>query len=419
MDFKKLLESFDAVEKQTSVKAKAIQKATGSIGAILESFNRLENDEIVEAEKPDFLDIDGDGDTKESMKKAAKDKKDKVVKEGFDGEVSDRAWEHIQARKEELVDMGMEPEEAQDQAAEEIGVDPEELEDWLANKGASGGGYETWDGKTVYPKIGDTIELYYSEYEDGPEEEWKPNATGKIVGDNGDGTFTLKWRDHESGEILTDDFSVFDEFAILNKDAHDPNRISESRKTNKVEEAIMVSAEGSEAEALLQILKLSGMPAPVAPALPEPQQGPMEPAIDMQDEYANSPDEFDQDLDSVIASGNDLHREKSQYPAAARGDNPMRAFEGKFKAILDELLAEDEINEAAPDYSATYIKTLKNNYGDKKSLSKSDMSKAKNIINKSSNANIKQLAAAGIPHVSAMAKEYVKNKIPGGMKKEQ
>jgi hypothetical protein len=41
------------------------------------------------------------------------------------------AWAAISARKEELMDMGMEPEEAQDQAAEEIGVDPEELEDWL------------------------------------------------------------------------------------------------------------------------------------------------------------------------------------------------------------------------------------------------------------------------------------------------
>jgi hypothetical protein len=44
------------------------------------------------------------------------------------------AWAAISARKEELMDMGMEPEEAQDQAAEEIGVDPEELEAWLDNK---------------------------------------------------------------------------------------------------------------------------------------------------------------------------------------------------------------------------------------------------------------------------------------------
>ena len=127
-----------------------------------------------------------------------------------------------------------------------------------------------------------------------------------------------------------------------------------------LEEAIMVSAEGSEAEALLQILKLSGMPAPVAPALPSPEQGPAEPTIDMQDEYANSPDEFEQDLDSVIASGNDLHREKDQFAASAPGDNPMRAFEGKFKSILDELLAEDNhtddttLNEMFQRYNIFY-----------------------------------------------------------------
>ena len=102
----------------------------------------------------------------------------------------------------------------------------------------------------------------------------------------------------------------------------------------ELEEAIMVSAEGDEAAQLLSILQLAGMPAP-APA-------PMEPEMEMQDEYSNSPDEVEQDLDAVIASGDDLHREKEQFAAAADGDNPMKAFEGKFKSILDELLAEDE-----------------------------------------------------------------------------
>jgi hypothetical protein len=55
------------------------------------------------------------------------------IEEGFDGEITDEVWQHIAARRAELVDdEGMEPEEALEQAAEEIGVDPEELEDWLA-----------------------------------------------------------------------------------------------------------------------------------------------------------------------------------------------------------------------------------------------------------------------------------------------
>ena len=406
MDLRKILASFDAVENNTSASAVAKKKETGSILAILESFNRVENDETVEeAAKPDFPDLDNDGDTKEPMKKAIADKKKKslvkesikvgdtvkptkgphkghphevihdfgdghynvkpiglsskqiryrlgaakahqsdllkeedVVKEAAGITVSD--WQAIRNRKAKLVDAGIEPEEAQDQAAEEMGVDPEELADWLdANDGGDfEGAEETWDGKVVYPKIGDTVEVYHSDYTDGPEEEHKPNAIGKIVG-KGDGGWVLRWRDHESGEIIEEEFSAFDEFKILNKDAEDPTRINES-----LEEAIMVSAEGDEAAQLLSILQLAGMQPPAPAAMPAPAMGPMEPdmGMEMQDEYSNSPDEFEQDIDSVIASGDDLHREKGQYAASAPGDNPMRAFEGKFKSILDELLAEDE-----------------------------------------------------------------------------
>lgn len=205
MDFKKILANFDAVENDTSIAATERKASAGSMLAILESFNRVETDvveetteeDIEEAAKPDYIDIDGDGDKKESMKKAAKDK---------------------------------EEEDKVDEAVEE-----------------------------------------------------------------------------------------------------------------ELEEAIMVSAEGDEAAQLLSILQLAGMSAPApAPSLPAPMEPEMGPEMDMQDEYSNSPDEFEQDVDAVIASGDDLHREKGQYAAAQDGDNPMKAFEGKFKSILDELLAEDE-----------------------------------------------------------------------------
>lgn len=103
----------------------------------------------------------------------------------------------------------------------------------------------------------------------------------------------------------------------------------------ELEEAIMVSAEGDEAAELLAILQNAGMAAPAMPAMPEPE-------MEMQDEYSNSPDEQEMDLDAVIASGDDMHREKDQFAAAADGDNPMNAFEGKLQAMLDEMLAEDE-----------------------------------------------------------------------------
>ena len=43
-----------------------------------------EDKKVDEASKPDFLDIDGDGDKEESMKKAAKDKKEAEVGESID-----------------------------------------------------------------------------------------------------------------------------------------------------------------------------------------------------------------------------------------------------------------------------------------------------------------------------------------------
>lgn len=190
MDFKNILAKFDAVDNTAKVKSIAQPSKKDAMQSILESFDR-----VAEAAKPDFLDLDKDGNKKESMKKAVADKED-----------------------------------AKESVEEEL------------------------------------------------------------------------------------------------------------------EEAIMVSAEGDEAESLLQILKLSGMPTPPAPAAmpaiaaPAADLDTMD--IEMQDEYSNSPDEFEQDVNAVIANGTDLHREKGQYPAAARGDNPMNAFEGKFKAILADLLKE-------------------------------------------------------------------------------
>jgi len=198
MDFKKILESFDAVDNDTAVKALNVTEY-GSMLAILESFNRVENESVEEAVE-------------------------EVVAEE----------ETIEAAEEETV------EETVEESEEEL---EEELEE----------------------------------------------AAEEVVAE-------------ESEEEL--------------------------------EEAIMVSAEGDEAAQLLSILQLAGMPAP-APA-------PMEPEMEMQDEYSNSPDEVEQDVDAVIASGDDLHREKEQFAAAADGDNPMKAFEGKFKSIMDELLAEEE-----------------------------------------------------------------------------
>lgn len=59
-------------------------------------------------------------------------------------------------------------------------------------------------------------------------------------------------------------------------------------------------------------------------------------------EYANSPDVHEKDVEEIVSQGDDLNREKSQYPAAEDGDNPMAAFESQLESLIGEMLGEQE-----------------------------------------------------------------------------
>ena len=62
------------------------------------------------------------------------------------------------------------------------------------------------------------------------------------------------------------------------------------------------------------------------------------------DEWANSPEEEFDDIDAVIPSGDDLHKQKSMHKAAAGGDNAMAAestdLRSQIRAELLQRLAE-------------------------------------------------------------------------------
>jgi hypothetical protein len=79
---------------------------------------------------------------------------------------------------------------------------------------------------------------------------------------------------------------------------------------------------------------------------------------------------------------------------------------------------EAEVQEGAPPLSPKFIKQLQITFGDKSMLSPRETRKVEDIIDKISIENIKQLVAAKIPHVSDMAKQYIRNNTPGGMKQE-
>ena len=63
------------------------------------------SDTTSEAAKPDFADIDGDGDKKESMKQAAKDKKKKVKKESIDSKLAEIGKESEKVKMEAQLDF--------------------------------------------------------------------------------------------------------------------------------------------------------------------------------------------------------------------------------------------------------------------------------------------------------------------------
>ncbi len=275
MDIKNILAKFDAVANNTGAKTVADTKQANTMSTLLESLDR-----IAEAAKPDFLDLDKDGDKEESMKKAVADKEDakESVEEG--ASLSPKYIKHLQLA---LRNWG--PELSRSEARQ--------LQDILDKQSIAN--IKTLMNADI-PHLSQMAKLYL-----------RNKTPGGMV-------------NYSEAEVQSSDVEL--------------------------EEAIMVSAEGDEAESLLQILKLSGMPTPPAPAAMPAIAAPAPAAdldtmdIEMQDEYSNSPDEFEQDVNAVIANGTDLHREKGQYPAAARGDNPMNAFEGKFKAILADLLKE-------------------------------------------------------------------------------
>ena len=67
--------------------------------------NKEDDSPMDEAAKPDFMDIDGDGDKKESMKKAGKDKKKKPKKETIDTKLAEIGKEAEKVKMEAQLDF--------------------------------------------------------------------------------------------------------------------------------------------------------------------------------------------------------------------------------------------------------------------------------------------------------------------------
>jgi hypothetical protein len=105
--------------------------------------------------------------------------------------------------------------------------------------------------------------------------------------------------------------------------------------------------------------------------------------------------------------------EKKAKPDFLDMDKDGNKKEPMKKAVADKKKA--PVKEGA-DISPKYIKHLQlalRNWGPV--LSRSEARQLQDILDKQSIANIKTLMNADIPHLSQMAKLYLRNKTPGGM----
>lgn len=127
----------------------------------------------------------------------------------------------------------------------------------------------------------------------------------------------------------------------MSKAAKEKGKDKEEDKENKdkVDEAIAIQADGNEAMALLDILKLAGRPE--SQTITMGGCGMTE--ADRDPAYSNTPDEMVADMDAAVPSGNDMHREKDGWRAAAGADNPMvAAMEGKLAKMFESLSKEED-----------------------------------------------------------------------------
>jgi len=108
-------------------------------------------------------------------------------------------------------------------------------------------------------------------------------------------------------------------------------------KKDKMNESIMIATDSpEEASMMMQILKLAGVQPVSQNMINQPaEEVPTDAQAD--ETYSNTPDPKVSDINSVTASGDDLHRAKGAYIKAAGGDNPMAIKMGESEITEEQL----------------------------------------------------------------------------------
>ena len=249
-----------------------------------------------EESKPDFLDIDKDGDKKEPMKKAATDKKKQGVTEAKLG------------------------------AIEAYGVRGMKSTPWRKTF-KSQAAFEAWLEKNE-----SNVEVH---------------GTRKL--------------DESVAE------SKLAECGGMSYDQDSGMSINTSVDTRTGSKTVSVTASGNSADDLMQILKLAGMNSDASSTEPtsssvKVMSMPMGYGVfghshedqEIEETYANEPDEQIQPVDTQLQQGTDLNRQKPMYKHSYRqGDNPMAMQEARELARLEKEIKEgiDSIKVKQPEHS--------------------------------------------------------------------
>jgi hypothetical protein len=322
---------------------------------------------VDEAAKPDFLDLDKDGDTKEPMKKAAKDKE---MKEDYDRDEYDEEGEMAKSQARTIEDAARElqeildddenlPEWVQkkitlamdyiDTARDYMKANPDEEEmdveldeDQIDEKAVSRA-QQMAAGAALAAKRGDApksdlegaskammkmstkeLEKYAGTKHKGlPKKKTESTTSGSVAASTG-----------ATGEGIYGNPSIYEGF-----NSRVENMITEGMHVNvssgtEDEPSVNVSATGADAYALAQLLKLAAVPARTAPC--EVCGGMHEGSCMREENEANSADNtqtYDmQYLLNAISGG--LNGPKRQINPNNAGDNPL-AMTGLGKNTLN------------------------------------------------------------------------------------
>ena len=360
MDFSKILSTFSAIEnKQTLNEAEKTDKPWTDMSGKKHSGTAVKGDKytgkdaekdekskkVDEAAKPDFLDVDKDGDKKEPMKKAVDDKK-KGVKESTLAELIAKMDAIIEeGKKPDFLDIDKDGDK--EEPMKKAAKDKEEVKE-ADDRPASKEKETSWTDKEGKKHTGKQVQGWQSVKGDKEaDKEKKATMKESQIAECGDMMGQMGQQQPESGM-----------------------NVNTSIDTRTGRKTVSISADGESADQLMQILKLSGMGGgqsmgdvdgdgdhdmsdhaqemgggdvqvelvPLAHAEGGFKGGEKE----VEETYANEPNPQTQGIDAQLRQGTDLNKEKTMHKHSYRqGDNPMAMKEAKELELLEAELMEE------------------------------------------------------------------------------